>query len=167
MALTQFQGGNMKSEDDAENLWMNDFWNRIDTVQNVWRKKSINLMEYLQSQVNDVTHKRAVNIPHSIHATLTKWCLQVFPCLLKSWSQIYSNCLQDEDKFHLIFCPDNCPHRLSYCPRFLFWPSWCFVQDVSLPGAAQPSMSHFLPPRSQFDTILQHDDIDVLPGTEE
>ena len=32
----------MKSEDDAEKLWMNDFWNRIDTVQNVWRKKSIN-----------------------------------------------------------------------------------------------------------------------------
>ena len=71
MALTQFQGGNMKSEDDAENLWMNDFWNRIDTVQNVWRKKSINWMEYLQNQVNDVTHKSSVNIPHSIHVTLT------------------------------------------------------------------------------------------------
>ena len=61
----------MKSEDDAENLWMNDFWNRIDTVQNVWRKKSINWMEFLQNQVNDVTHKRVVNIPPSIYVTLT------------------------------------------------------------------------------------------------
>ena len=75
----------MKSEDDAENLWMNDFWNRIDTVQNVWRKKSINWMEYLQNQVNDVTHKRSVNILRAFYLCdpyVTKWCLKVFPCLL-------------------------------------------------------------------------------------
>ena len=28
-------------------------------------------MEYLQSQGNDATHKSSVNIPHSIHVTLT------------------------------------------------------------------------------------------------
>ena len=38
MTLTQFHGGNMKREEEAENLWMKDFWNRIDTVQNVWKK---------------------------------------------------------------------------------------------------------------------------------
>ena len=38
LTLTQFHGGNMKSEEEAENLWMKDFWNRIDTVQNVWKK---------------------------------------------------------------------------------------------------------------------------------
>ena len=40
--LTQFQGGNMKREEDAENLWMNDFWNRMDTVQKVWKKTIVN-----------------------------------------------------------------------------------------------------------------------------
>ena len=28
----------MKSEEEAENLWMKDFWNRIETVQNVWKE---------------------------------------------------------------------------------------------------------------------------------
>ena len=33
--LTQFQGGKMKREFVAENLWMNGFWNRRDTTQKV------------------------------------------------------------------------------------------------------------------------------------
>ena len=39
--LTQFHGGNMKREEEAENLWMKDFWNRIETVQNVWKRKAV------------------------------------------------------------------------------------------------------------------------------
>jgi hypothetical protein len=35
MELTQFQGGKMKRLEEAENRWMNDFWNLMDTVQKV------------------------------------------------------------------------------------------------------------------------------------
>ena len=34
--LTQFQGGKMKREEEAEKRWMKDFWNLIETVQKVW-----------------------------------------------------------------------------------------------------------------------------------
>ena len=34
--LTQFQGGKMKREEEAEKRWMKDFWKRMETVQKVW-----------------------------------------------------------------------------------------------------------------------------------
>ena len=39
--LTQFQGGKTKRLLEAENLWMNGFWNLRDTTQNVYN--NINL----------------------------------------------------------------------------------------------------------------------------
>jgi hypothetical protein len=35
MLLTQFQGGRMKQELEAEKRCMNGFWNLLDTTQNV------------------------------------------------------------------------------------------------------------------------------------
>lgn len=40
--LTQFQGGKMKREEEAEKRWMKDFWNLIETVQKVWGGRGFN-----------------------------------------------------------------------------------------------------------------------------
>ena len=33
--LTQFQGGRINREEEAEKRWRNNFWNRLETVQKV------------------------------------------------------------------------------------------------------------------------------------
>ena len=39
--LTQFHGGKIKSEDEAEKRWRNGFWNLRETVQKVWKRNRI------------------------------------------------------------------------------------------------------------------------------
>ena len=36
--LTQFHGGKIKSDEEAEKRWRNNFWNLRETVQKVWKK---------------------------------------------------------------------------------------------------------------------------------
>ena len=45
--LTQFHGGKMKSELDAENRWIKGFWNLRDTTQNVWKQSGFYLRFYV------------------------------------------------------------------------------------------------------------------------
>ena len=69
--LTQFQGGNMKREEDAENLWMNDFWNRMDTVQKVWKRTIVNCVHKRPKSDEDEQVKKYDQLFENINQVFT------------------------------------------------------------------------------------------------
>ena len=134
--LTQFQGGNMKREEDAENLWMNDFWNRMDTVQKVWKKTIVNCVHKRPESDEDergrifLIEAWYIFSPSIFDFKTTK---TVGPIVREHWSGVqhlwfillHGSCYSSIQNFLKYFCIDFCFNIST--DNWLKVKTWSFI----------------------------------------